>query len=182
MGKEGPASQQGGPPLDQTDPSLRPGDLAPHFVLFASDGRPIDLRDYRGKNQVVLYFYPKDDTPGCTREACDFRDAASAFSDAGAVILGVSADPPSSHQRFIQKYALPFTLLSDPDFSVCRAYGVYKLKTMYGKSFWGIERSTFIIDRKGYIAHTFPRVKVSAHADAVLTALKPAESVKIAGQ
>jgi peroxiredoxin Q/BCP len=154
------------------------GDLAPGFALLASDGRQVDLNDYRGKNDVVLYFYPKDDTPGCTREACDFRDAVSEFSALGAVILGVSGDASASHQRFSQKYALPFTLLSDPDFAVCKAYGVYKLKQMYGKTFWGIERTTFLIDRTGQITQVFLRVKVEAHIDAVLSALKTAQSTR----
>ncbi len=154
------------------------GDPAPRFALAAPDGRQVDLNDYRGKNDIVLYFYPKDETPGCTREACDFRDAISGFSALGAVILGISGDSAAAHRRFIQKHTLPFTLLSDPDFAVCKAYGVYKLKQMYGKTFWGIERTTFLIDRDGRIAHSFLRVKVEAHVDAVLAALKTTQSTR----
>ncbi|MGB3941529.1 MAG: thioredoxin-dependent thiol peroxidase [Candidatus Manganitrophaceae bacterium] len=151
---------------------LKPGDDAPPFVLPSSDGKTVDSTSFRGKKHVVLFFYPKDDTPGCTKEACSFRDAVGAFKKAGAVILGVSLDPISSHLKFIEKYNLPFLLLSDEDASVSKAYGVYTLKNMYGKKYWGIERSTFVIDPNGKISHLFRKVKVDPHVDEVLAALK----------
>ncbi len=121
---------------------------------------------------MVLYFYPKDNTPGCTKEACDFRDSDAAIRKAGAVVLGVSLDDGASHQKFISKYDLPFSLLSDEGAKVSKAYGVYKQKSMYGKKFWGIERSTFVIDGAGAIQAAFRKVKVDGHAQDVLAALK----------
>jgi peroxiredoxin Q/BCP len=151
--------------------SLDIGDKAPDLSLPDQDGRPVSLKSFRGK-QVVLYFYPKDDTPGCTKEACDFRDVESQILRSGAVILGVSMDGKESHQKFIKKYGLPFPLLSDEDAAVSRVYGVYKQKNMYGKKYWGIERSTFVIDPEGRLKAIFRKVKVDGHADEVLTALK----------
>ena len=151
---------------------LKEGDAAPEFSLPSSEGREVRLGDFRGKSRVVLYFYPKDDTPGCTKEACGFRDMASDFESQEAVVLGMSLDDEDSHRKFIKKYALPFTLLSDRDAEVCKAYGVYKLKNMYGKSFWGIERTTFVIDKEGRIAKIYPRVKVDHHIQEVLECLK----------
>lgn len=151
---------------------LKPGDDAPSFILPSSDGKEVDLTSYRGKRPVVLYFYPKDDTPGCTKEACAFRDAFAELKKTKAVVLGVSLDPLASHQKFAEKYTLPFLLLSDTDAAVSKAYGVYKLKNMYGRKFWGIERSTFVIDPKGKITHLFRRVKVNLHLDEILSALK----------
>lgn len=149
---------------------LKIGEAAPEFSLQASSGEIIRLADFRGK-RVVLYFYPKDDTPGCTKEACGFRDAAAALKRANAVVLGISRDDQKSHERFARKFNLPFPLLSDPDAAVCTAYGVYKNKTLYGRIFLGIERTTFIIDEEGRIAHIFPKVSVEGHIEAVLQAL-----------
>ncbi len=155
---------------------LKPGDPAPYFNLPSTEGREIALKEFKNKNNVVLYFYPKDDTPGCTKEACAFRDIFSEIKKVNAVVLGVSLDSIESHLKFIKKYALPFTLLSDQDASVSKAYGVYKLKTMYGREFWGIERSTFLIDTQGGIIQSFSRVKVDFHIDEVLLVLKKAQS------
>lgn len=134
-------------------------------------GTAVRLKDFKGK-PVVLYFYPKDDTPGCTKEACDFRDAEAAVRKTGAVILGVSLDGETAHQKFIAKYKLPFSLLCDEDAKVSKAYEVYKEKSMYGRKYWGIERSTFVIDGAGVIAAVFRKVKVDGHAKEVLAALK----------
>ena len=150
--------------------ALRVGDTAPAWTLPAGSGEMLRLSDFHGQ-LVVLYFYPKDDTPGCTKEACGFRDTFSQFGKARAVILGVSCDVPASHQRFAAKFSLPFPLLSDPDAAVCKAYGVYKQKSMYGRTYWGIERTTFLIDAQGRIARIFPKVKVDGHIDEVLAAL-----------
>ena len=147
------------------------GRPTPDVVLQAADGSTVRLSDFRGK-RVVLYFYPKDDTPGCTKEACSFRDELSQFTKIGAVVLGVSCDGATSHQRFADKFHLTFPLLSDPDASVSKAYGVYKQKSMYGRSYWGIERTTFIMDEQGRIAKIFPRVKVDGHTEEVLQALR----------
>lgn len=152
--------------------ALKEGDMAPEFSLPSSEGKQVSLKDFRGKKRVVLYFYPKDDTPGCTKEACGFRDSFAGFGAQGAEILGVSLDDEDSHRKFIQKYNLPFTLLSDEDAKVSKAYGVYKQKNMYGKSFWGIERTTFVIDRDGRLAKIFPKVKVDEHIPEVMAALK----------
>ena len=150
---------------------LAVGDKAPAFALQTTGGNTIKLSDARGK-KVVLYFYPKDDTPGCTKEACSFQDARSQFEKGGAVVLGVSGDDLASHQRFAEKFRLTFPLLSDPDASVSKAYGVYKQKSMYGRTYWGIERTTFIMDEQGRIAKIFPRVKVDGHTEEVLQALR----------
>ena len=149
------------------------GTPAPDFELPSQVGdAPIRLSDFRGKSAVVLYFYPKDDTPGCTTESCTFRDMAEEYAEAGAVILGVSLDDVDSHKRFADKYALPFPLLADTDAKVSTAYGVYKEKNLYGKKSMGIERTTFVIDRGGAIAKVFPRVKVDQHGDEVLAFLR----------
>jgi peroxiredoxin Q/BCP len=145
------------------------GTEAPDFSLAThSRDTPIRLSDYRGKSIVILYFYPKDDTPGCTTESCHFRDLATEFDDAGAVILGISLDDVESHQKFAEKFKLPFPLLADTDHAISDAYGVYKEKNLYGKKSMGIERTTFVIDREGKIAKVYPRVKVDQHADSVL--------------
>ena len=146
------------------------GDPAPDFRLPADDGRTYSLKDFRGR-KVVLYFYPKDDTPGCTREACSFRDSLARVTSKGAVVLGVSKDDLDSHARFRKKYELTFPLLSDTDGMTLNAYGVWKEKSAYGKTFMGVERTTFIIDEKGRIAKVFLRVKVDGHVDEVLEAL-----------
>lgn len=147
------------------------GEQAPEFSLPDQHGKIVALKTFRGK-QVVLYFYPKDDTPGCTKESCDFRDVESQILRAGGVIVGVSLDGKESHQKFIKKFGLPFSLLSDEDAAVSKSYGVYKEKNMYGKKYWGIERSTFVIDTEGKLKAVFRKVKVDGHADEVLTALK----------
>src|SRR5215203_2022529 len=134
---------------------LQVGDKAPLFDLMADDGKQIRLKDLKGKT-VILYFYPKDDTPGCTKEACAFRDDYAKLSKM-AVLLGVSLDDVKSHQKFKTKFDLPFPLLSDQSAAISKAYAVYKKKSMYGRSFWGIERSTFIIGPDGKIRAIFPR-------------------------
>ena len=150
---------------------LNVGAKAPDFSLPDQDGSTVTLKSLKGK-QVVLYFYPKDDTSGCTKEACDFRDSLAPIKKAGAVVLGVSKDGKASHQKFIAKYGLPFALLSDEEVTVCTAYGVYKEKSMYGRKYMGIERSTFVIDATGRIKALFRKVKVPGHVDEVLAALK----------
>jgi peroxiredoxin Q/BCP len=147
------------------------GKPAPAFSLESTEGKKIALKDLKGKT-IVLYFYPKDDTPGCTREACGFRDEFVEFAKAGAVVLGVSPDPLESHDKFRSKYALPFTLLADPGHEVAEKYGVWREKTNYGKTYMGIERTTFIIDAQGKIAKIFPRVKVDGHVEQVLEAVR----------
>lgn len=150
---------------------LEVGAKAPDFSLPDQHGSTITLKSLKGK-QVVLYFYPKDDTSGCTKEACDFRDSFAPIKKAGAVVLGVSKDGTASHQKFIAKYGLPFALLSDEETVVCMAYGVYKEKSMYGRKYMGIERSTFVIDSTGRLKALFRKVKVPGHVDEVLAALK----------
>lgn len=148
------------------------GAQAPVFNLKDQAGQQHELRDYRGK-WVVLYFYPKDDTPGCTREACSFRDNHGAIQAAGAVVLGVSADTAASHQKFAEKYDLPFTLLvDDDDHKAARAYGAYGMKKQYGRQYEGVIRSTFIIDPAGHIAKSWAKVKTDTHGADVLTWLQ----------
>ena len=147
------------------------GAKAPDFALRNQNGSPVSLKGLKG-TQVVLYFYPKDDTSGCTKEACDFRDSLVPIKQAGAVVLGISMDGQASHQKFIAKYGLPFALLSDEDAATSKAYGVYKEKSMYGRKYWGIERSTFVIDTAGRVKALFRKVKVTGHVDEVLRALK----------
>ena len=149
---------------------LQVSDKAPDFTLPDQDGKTVSLKSLKGK-QLVLYFYPKDDTPGCTKEACGFRDSLKAIEKINTVVLGVSMDNAVSHQKFIKKYSLPFPLLCDEDGTVSKAYGVYKLKNMYGKTYWGIERSTFIIDETGKLKAIFRKVKVDGHVDEVQAAL-----------
>ena len=144
---------------------------APDFTLPNEDGKPVSLRDLTRRGEVVLYFYPKDMTPGCTTEACSFRDKLDLLRAAGALVIGVSADSPASHQKFIEKNALTFPLLSDSGYQIAKAYGVYKQKSLYGRQFMGIERSTFIIGRDGTVRRVFTKVKVNGHAEQVLTAL-----------
>jgi peroxiredoxin Q/BCP len=136
---------------------------APNFTLQADNGKDVSLSDYRGK-KVVLYFYPKDDTPGCTTEAKAFRDSIDEFTSEDIVILGVSKDSIQSHQKFKNKYELPFTLLSDPEGKVLKLYDVWKEKSLYGKTFMGTERSTFLIDEKGILKKIYRKVKVNGHA------------------
>ena len=146
------------------------GKPAPDFELTSDSGEHVKLSDFRGK-PVVLYFYPKDDTPGCTTQACGIRDNYSAFADRGAVVLGVSPDKESSHVKFKEKYGLPFTLLADPEHAVADEYGVWGEKNAYGKKYMGIERSTFLIDSEGKVTKVMRRVKPDTHADEVLAAL-----------
>jgi thioredoxin-dependent peroxiredoxin len=146
------------------------GKRAPDFELTSDTGERVKLSDLRGK-PVVLYFYPKDDTPGCTAQACGIRDAYAEFKQRGAVVLGVSPDDEASHVKFRDKYSLPFTLLADPDHHVAEEYGVWVEKTAYGKKRMGIERSTFLIDADGNVAKVMRRVKPDTHADHVLAAL-----------
>lgn len=150
---------------------LKPGDKAAAFSLHADGGDKVSLSDFKGR-KVVLYFYPKDDTSGCTTEACEFRDNWSAVKAAGAVVLGVSPDSPASHDKFKAKYKLPFTLLADPDHAVAETYGAWGEKSMYGRKYQGVLRSTFIIDEAGRIATVFPKVKPRGHAAQVLAALQ----------
>jgi len=147
------------------------GNKAPAFTLFNQDAKKIALKDYSGK-KVVLYFYPKDDTSGCTKEACSFRDEFPKFSKIDAVILGVSPDPVKSHKKFSNKYSLPFNLLADEEKKVVEKYGVWKEKSMYGRKYMGVERTTFIIDEKGKIKRIFNKVKVDGHNKEVIEALK----------
>ncbi|MFO0910058.1 MAG: thioredoxin-dependent thiol peroxidase [Isosphaeraceae bacterium] len=151
---------------------VEPGKAAPEFTLEDQDGKKVSLRSFKGKQPVVLYFYPKDDTSGCTKQACAFRDARADYEEAGARVIGVSPDDVKSHRKFADKYELPFTLLADPDTTVCQAYGVWKEKSMYGRKYMGVERTTFLIDKAGKIAQIFPKVKVDGHADAVLEAIR----------
>ena len=148
--------------------TLKEGSKAPEFTVASSEGKDISLKDYRGKNRVVLYFYPKDDTPGCTVEACGFRDNIKKIEGADAVVLGVSPDKTDSHDKFIAKFKLPFTLLSDTDKKVCEAYGVWVEKSMYGKTYMGVARTTFIIGKDGKIAKIYEKVKPDQHAEEVL--------------
>lgn len=146
------------------------GNSAPDFALMGSDGKEHKLTDYRGK-KVILYFYPKDNTPGCTTEACDFRDNINQINNLNSVVLGISKDNLSSHNKFIEKFNLPFVLLSDEDKVVCELYDVIKEKNMYGKKVLGIERSTFIIDENGKLIKEFRKVKVKGHIEEVLSSL-----------
>lgn len=150
---------------------IEPGTEAPDFTLTTHDGDPLTLSSLRGR-LVVLYFYPRDDTPGCTKEACGFRDIEKQLTQAGAIVLGVSPDSPESHARFRDKYSLPFTLLADPDHAVAERYGAWREKNMYGKKSLGIARSTFLIDPTGRVAKVFKAVKTAVHAEQVLTAIE----------
>jgi peroxiredoxin Q/BCP len=146
------------------------GQLAPDFELQSDAGETVRLADLKGK-PVVLYFYPKDDTPGCTKQACGIRDAWDAFRERGAVVLGVSPDDEGSHAKFKRKYGLPFTLLADPDHRLADEYGFWVQKSMAGKKYMGIERSTVVIDSDGNVARVFRKVKPDEHAEHVLGAL-----------
>lgn len=148
---------------------LKEGDAAPDFTTRDAQGQTIRLSDLRGQ-KVALYFYPKDDTPGCTKEACSFRDADSELAKHGIKVLGVSLDSEESHQQFASKYDLPFTLLSDTDHSVSDLYGVYGERSYAGRNYMGVERKTFLIDEEGIIKKVFDKVNVEAHADEVMAA------------
>lgn len=151
--------------------TLQAGDAAPDFKLPDAEGNKVSLKDFRGKKKVVLYFYPKDLTPGCTTEACDFSANLKAFEKKNAVVLGVSLDDADRHQKFIEKYKLAHTLLSDVDKKVSQSYGVYQQKSLYGRKFMGLVRSTFVIDEKGKLLKVFPKVKVAGHWKEVLESL-----------
>jgi peroxiredoxin Q/BCP len=146
-------------------------DKVPDIKVPDENGNPVSLRDFRGK-PVVLFFYPKADTPGCTVESCGFRDQFEKLERAGAVVLGISKDTPQAQKKFKDKYSLPYTLLADSEKQLCEAFGVLKQKNMYGKKVMGIERTTFLIDEDGRIAKIFPKVKPEGHAEGVLNALK----------
>ncbi|SDM54028.1 thioredoxin-dependent thiol peroxidase [Bacillus sp. OK048] len=147
------------------------GKQAPDFTLQAHNGETIKLSSLKGTT-IVLYFYPKDMTPGCTTEACDFRDQVVQFTEVDAVILGISPDPVDRHQKFAEKYGLPFLLLADPEHQVAEEYGVWKLKKNFGKEYMGIERSTFIIDKTGTLVKEWRKVKVKGHVEDALTYIK----------
>ncbi len=149
---------------------LKAGDKAPEFTGTDDQGQTVALEDFRGK-KVVLYFYPKDNTSGCTREACDFRDSMPDLSQKGAVVLGVSPDSVKSHQKFKAKFSLPFALLSDGDHAIAEAYGVWQEKSMYGRKYMGIVRSTFVIDEEGNLAEVHGKVKVKGHVEGLLKSL-----------
>ena len=149
---------------------VKEGNKAPDFSAKNQDGKTVKLSSFKGKKNVVLYFYPRDMTPGCTTEACDFRDQYKKFKN--TVILGVSIDSPERHQKFIGKYDLPFDLVADESQKVVNKYGVWQEKKLYGKKFMGIVRSTFIIDKKGVVRKIFQKVKVKGHVEEVLQALK----------
>ena len=151
--------------------ALPSGVPAPNFKLPDENGEPHELKEYLGKT-VVLYFYPKDDTPGCTKEACNFRDDYSAYQQAGVTILGISPDNSRSHSRFTNKYELPFKLLADEDHHICEVYGVWGLKKMMGRQYYGVQRTTFLISPDGMIARVFENVKPDQHSHEVLEALK----------
>jgi thioredoxin-dependent peroxiredoxin len=146
---------------------IKAGEKAPDFKLTADDGKEYSLKDFKGK-KLVLYFYPKDMTSGCTAEACDFRDNIKLFRKKNTVIIGVSKDSAESHRKFKSKYELPFTLLSDESMEMLNAYGVWKEKSMYGRKYMGIERTTFLIDEKGIVKEIFNKVKVNGHIDEIL--------------
>ncbi len=149
---------------------LTEGTKAPAFTLTNQDGKQVSLSDFSG-SKVVVYFYPKDDTPGCTKEACSFRDSHQAILDSGAVVLGISADDPAAHTRFRSKYQLPFDLLSDPDKKVIQTFGAWGQKSRDGKTYEGILRSTFVIDQDGTVIKAFPDVSPAEHAAEVLQVL-----------
>ena len=146
------------------------GNKAPDFLGKNQDGKSVKLSSFRAKKNVVLYFYPKDMTPGCTTEACDFRDLFKKFKN--TIILGVSIDSPERHRKFIEKYGLPFELIADENKKIAEKYGAWQEKKLYGKTFMGIVRSTFIIDKTGVVQKIFPKVKVKGHVDEVLEILK----------
>ena len=149
---------------------IETGDKAPDFTLADQDGEQVSLGDYSGRT-VVLYFYPKADTPGCTTQACGIRDRSGEYEQAGATVVGVSPDEPSSLRKFADKYSLDYTLLGDPDHSVAEAYGVWGEKKNYGKTYMGVQRATFIIDGDGTVVHVIPKASPKSHDDEVLAAL-----------
>ena len=155
---------------NETELNLKEGDVAPEFTVATSGGGTVSLADFKGRN-VILYFYPRDDTPGCTKEACTFRDHWDDFKKAGAVILGVSTDSVKKHDKFVEKYKLPFTLLADEDKKIVQAYGVWGPKSFMGIKYVGTTRATFLIGPDGRIKKIWPKVKPGEHAAEVLAAL-----------
>ena len=153
--------------------TLQPGDPAPDFTLPTDNGGSITLSALQGR-KVILYFYPKDDTPGCTKEACGFRDALPDFTGSGAEVIGISKDSVAKHDKFKAKYELPFTLASDTDGAVCAAYGTWVEKSLYGRKYMGIDRATFLIDEAGIVKAIWRKVSVTGHVAAVLAAVKAA--------
>ena len=153
-----------------TTKEIKEGNKAPDFTALDQNGTKVKLSSFKGKKNVILYFYPKDMTPGCTTQACDFRDQKKKFKT--TAILGVSIDSQEKHQKFIEKYDLPFTLLADTDKKVVEKYGVWQKKKLYGKTFMGIVRTTFLIDKSGTVRKIFPKVKVKNHIEEVLAELK----------
>lgn len=151
--------------------ALNEGDKAPDFKVMASNGEMVSLKNFKGK-KVVLYFYPKDDTPGCTVEACGFRDSFKKIEKTGAVILGVSPDSVAKHEKFIDKYKLPFLLLADEEKEICLAYGVWVKKSMYGREYMGVQRSTFILSEAGKIEKIYSKVNTQTHSEEILEYLK----------
>ena len=150
---------------------LKEGDKAPEFTAAISGGSHVSLSDFKGRH-VILYFYPKDDTPGCTKEACGFRDHFASFKKKGAVVLGVSTDPVKAHDKFVEKFKLPFALLADEDKTIVQAYGVWGEKSFMGRKYLGVHRVTFLIGPDGRIRKIWPKVKPDEHAAEVLTALQ----------
>jgi len=151
--------------------TLQIGDQAPDFTLLTDTGEKISLSQFKGQKKVLLYFYPKDNTPGCTQEACDFRDQFDWFNQQHIKVLGISKDTPATHAKFKKKYQLPFTLLTDADANVCEAYNVVDKKSLFGKTFLGIQRSTFLIDEQGIIRAIWRKVKAKEHVEQVIHAL-----------
>lgn len=156
--------------MSKVDLKLREGDKAPDFAAQTQDGKTVSLKDYAGK-PVILYFYPRDDTPGCTKEACGFRDDFAQFEKKGAVVLGVSTDPVKAHVKFAEKYSLPFKLLADVDHKIVEAYGVWGQKSFLGKKYMGTHRVTFLIGPDGVIKKIWPEVKPTEHSAEVLAAI-----------
>ena len=153
-------------------PPLAVGDRAPDIAFTTHDGAKVRLADYAGKRPVVVFFYPKSDTPGCTQESCDFRDLQAKFTKKNAEIVGISPDKTEAQQKFATKYGLPYTFVPDTDHAIAEAYGVWKEKKNYGKTYMGIERTTFVIAPDGKIAKVYPKVKVAGHAEKVLSELE----------
>lgn len=163
-----PSKKKDSKPADYT---LTPGTKAPPFSLSDETGKKTSLAGFKGR-KLVIYFYPKDNTPGCTQESCDFRDSLNRLTASGAAIVGVSADSVASHAGFKKKYGFNFPLLSDPDRSMIKAYSVWQKKSLYDREYMGIMRTTYIVDGKGVITHAFPKVKVAGHVDEVFAALR----------
>lgn len=152
---------------------LQIGQIVPDFRLPSNGGQEVSLSEFRG-HKVIIYFYPKDMTAGCTQQACDFRDHNEVFKELGVIVLGISGDPVKSHDKFAAKHGLPFPLLSDEDHSVCRMFGVWQLKKMYGREYEGIVRSTFLIDEEGRLVKEWRGIRVRGHVEAILQAVKEA--------